>query len=332
MREAQRIAGLGIHILDLSTGAWTASDILREILGVGPEDDLSFERWRDLIHPEDREIVDACFSDKALRKGQQFEVEHRIIRQADRAVRWVHGRGRVERDENGNPVKLRGIIQDITERKQAEAALRESKELLQLFIEHAPAALAMFDREMRYLAVSRRWLDIHSLHGREMIGRSHYEIFPGLPESWIEEHRRALAGEIIVPGEASMPREDGSLLWVRRKIRPWFTADGAVGGIILFSEDITERIQAEAALRESKDLLQLFVEHAPVALAMFDRDMRYLAVSRRWASDHSIAENEIIGAFALRGEPGDPGALERDTPPRPRRRDAKCGRRPVSTG
>ncbi|MGB7743070.1 MAG: PAS domain S-box protein [Terracidiphilus sp.] len=295
LREAQRMAGLGIHIQDLSTGIWSASDILREILGVGPHEDLSSEKWRALVHPEDRDIVDACFTEEALQKGQQFDVEHRIIRPSDGAVRWIHGRGRVELDKTGNPAKLRGIVQDITRSKEADAELRENKELLQLFIEHAPVALAMVDLEMRYIAVSQRWTEMHGLAGRELVGHSHYETLPNVPDAWKNEHRRALAGETVQAGEGTLRRSDGSLRWVRRELRPWFTGDGKIGGIILFSEDITERKLAEIGVRESKDLLQLFIGHVPVALAMFDREMRYLAVSQRWAEDHSIDKTEILG-------------------------------------
>ncbi|MGB7265110.1 MAG: PAS domain S-box protein, partial [Terracidiphilus sp.] len=221
--------------------------------------------------------------------------EYRIVRHPDGAVRWVHTRGRLERNSEGKPLALRGTVQDITERKQAEATLRESRELLRLFVEHAPVALAMLDRTMHYLAVSRRWKEIHELGGREMIGHSHYDFFPSLSEGWKDAHGRALAGEIIEPGEVSLERADGNLQWLQREIRPWYAGDGQVGGIIIFSEDITERKVVDAALRESRERLQLFVEHAPVALAMFDREMRYMAVSRRWAEDHSVDGQAIIG-------------------------------------
>ena len=295
LREAQRIAGLGIHTQDLSTGAWSASDILREILGVGPDYNLSSANWMGLVHPEDRAALEARFTGEALSKRPQFEIEHRIIRDADQAVRWVRAVGKVDFDSLGGPAKLRGTIQDITESKHVEAALRESKEMLRLFIEHAPVALAMYDREMRYLAASHRWIKENGVAEQEIIGRCHYEIVPDIPERWKQVHRRGLAGESLRNDEDRFERADGSVVWIRWEVLPWRTADGAVGGIILFTEDITEWKRAQIELVRSRELLQLFVDHAPAALAMFDREMRYLAVSRLWAEDHSVDVREIVG-------------------------------------
>jgi len=291
LREAQRIAGLGIHTQDLSTGAWSASDILREILGAGPDYDLSFPNWMKLVHPEDRSAVEAFFARGALSERPHFEIEHRIIRKSDHAVRWVRAVGKIDRDALGSSAKLRGTIQDITDVKQVEAALRESKELLRMFIEHAPAALAMLDREMRYLAVSRRWLEMHSLGDVEIIGRSHYDIFSRTPKSWREEHRRCLAGETVKMSERELTRADGSVQWLRREIHPWRAGDGSVGGIVIFSEDITERRLAEERMR----LAATVFTGAREGITITDPKGRILEVNDAFTRITGYTREEVLG-------------------------------------
>ena len=295
LREAQKIAGIGSYVLDIPTNTWRVSPQLDVLLGIDAGYGRALEGLLPLIHPDDRATIANRLKGYLAGERKSFDREYRIVRQTDGAVRWVHTRGRLEMDASGKPLTLRGTVQDITERKQAGAALRESEELLQLFIEHAPAALAMFDREMRYVAVSRRWLEEYSLAGREIIGHSHYEIVPDIPERWKEAHRRGLAGESLRAEEDRFDRADGTVQWIRWEVIPWRTADGPVGGIILFAEDVTGRKQAETELRESKELLQLFIGHAPAALAMLDREMRYLAVSRRWLEMHSLIDVEVLG-------------------------------------
>ncbi len=137
---------------------------------------------------------------------------------------------------------------DISARREIEQALRESEERLQFFIHYAPASLAMFDRDMRYIAVSRRWKDDYQLGDRDIVGLSHYEVFPDIPERWKAIHRRALAGEVIRSDEDGFEREDGNTQWLRWEVRPWHVADGGVGGVVVFSEDITQHKLAEESL------------------------------------------------------------------------------------
>ncbi|BAZ28622.1 multi-sensor hybrid histidine kinase [Cylindrospermum sp. NIES-4074] len=140
---------------------------------------------------------------------------------------------------------------ELTERKQAELALQENEQKLQLFIKYSPASIVMFDSQMRYIAASQRWIDEFRLTSTEsVIGRSHYELFPNLPEPLKQSHQRGLAGFIEKCDEDLFVHSNGLQQWFRWEVRPWYRINGDIGGIILFSEDITERKQAQIALQQ----------------------------------------------------------------------------------
>ena len=139
----------------------------------------------------------------------------------------------------------------VTDEKSNES-LRESAEYFRLFVEQAPAGIAMFDHTMRYLATSARWRSDFGLDETNLVGRSHYEVFPDIPERWKDVHRRALAGESLREEQDPFLRADGRVQWARWEVRPWRYANGIIGGILIFSEDVTGRVEMEQALRESR--------------------------------------------------------------------------------
>ena len=146
--------------------------------------------------------------------------------------------------------------------EERTAALRTSEQRLSLFIERAPAAIAMFDTDMRYLAVSRRYLEDYGLVGtrlEQVLGRSHYEVMPGVPDRWREIHRRVLAGETLSAEDDVLDLGHGRTDWLRWELAPWFQGDGEVGGVVLFSELVTARREAELVLSRSKAELEQLV-------------------------------------------------------------------------
>jgi PAS domain S-box-containing protein len=167
--------------------------------------------------------------------------------------------------------------------RQADAALRQSEELLRLFVHYAPAAIAMFDLEMRYIVVSQRFLDDYRITC-DVLGRTHYEVFPEIPERWRVLHQRALAGEVLRAEEDPFPRADGKLDWVRWEIRPWHADDGQIGGIILFTEDITQRKRAEDALSESERRFRQTLDNLNMVAVALDREGRLT-----YCNDHFLA-------------------------------------------
>lgn len=141
--------------------------------------------------------------------------------------------------------------------REYSRALKESRDRLSLFIEHAPAAIAMLDTGMRYLAASRRWLSDYGLDRRDITGLNYYEVFPELPGHWKEVHLRCLKGASEKREAEPFLRADGKTDWISWEIIPWKKHDGAIGGILLFSEIVTARKRMEEDLRRSQKIESL---------------------------------------------------------------------------
>ena len=297
---------------------WKVSPELDALLGIEAEYTRAYEGLWPLIHPDDRATMAERLKGYFLGERSSFDSEYRIVRHTDGAVRWLHTRGRLEHDDQGRPLALRGTLQDITERKLADIALRENRELLRLFVEYAPAGLAMFDREMRYVAASRRWLEDNSLVGQEIIGRSNYEVEPNLPENIKEWQRRAMTGEVIPPSEVCWQHADGGQNWVREEMRPWRTGSGEIGGIIVVVEDITERKQAEAAIIESRAKLEAALASMTDAVFISDTAGRLLEFNEAFARFHKFKNKAECGTtieesrkfVELLGAGGEPEPIE----------------------
>lgn len=153
-----------------------------------------------------------------------------------------------------HPGKIMGALIVIYARK-SEQELGLCLGDLQQFIKTAPIAIALFDKNMRYLATSQRWIDDYRLGSDHLEGRSHYEVFPEIPNHWKVAHQQALSGAILRDEELFL-RQDGSMHWLSWVIQPWYESRNSIGGIAILSEDITDRKQLE---QENQELLEQLV-------------------------------------------------------------------------
>ena len=212
--------------------------------------------------------------------------------------------------DSGEIAYICRISLDITESRLAAIALKESEERVRMFIEHAPAALAMFDLEMRYLAVSRRWISDYGLEGREVIGASHYDIFPEIPKHWKSAHRRGMKGEVVAAREDRFEMEDGSARWLNWEVRPWYMATGEIGGIAIFTEDVTERKEIEIRLEQGEALYRSLFENMMNGFAycrmLFEDgqpvDFIYLNVNKAFESQTGL--HDVVGKRVSEVIPG----------------------------
>ncbi len=215
--------------------------------------------WFPQVHPEDRERWRQAWH-RAQAQGAELQLELRL-RRYDGGYHWMETRAVPLRDEAGRIRKWFGTHTDIASPQAMRGALRQSYEQLRLLIEQAPVSIAMFDREMRYLAASQRWKADYDRAEQNIIGRSHYEVFPDLPERWKAVHQKALAGELLKQDEDEWQRADGHRMWLRWAVHPWRDAYGAIGGIIISTADITPYKQSEAELEKSLEQVRSLATH-----------------------------------------------------------------------
>jgi PAS domain S-box-containing protein len=141
------------------------------------------------------------------------------------------------------------------------AELSATRHQMSNLIRHMPLSIAMFDTNMRYIAVNNLWMSAYGLGDRDILGLTHYEVFPEIGEDWKAIHRRCLAGDVDRNELVAFPRADGSLDWIRWEVRPWYKEDDSVGGLVMYTEVITERkLMADARAKAEAERERLIQE------------------------------------------------------------------------
>jgi PAS domain S-box-containing protein len=184
--------------------------------------------------------------------------------------------------------------EESAELSRTRQALAANETLLHQFVQNTPAAVAMFDTQMRCLQASDRWLIDYGLAGRDIVGLSCHEMFPGLPDRWKEVYHHVLQGAIEQCERDPIPRADGSVEWVQWEARPWRQPDGTIGGLILFTQFITERIHIEEALRLSQDKFRSAMQNSPIGMAVVGPDGRWLEVNPALCKITGYTRGELL--------------------------------------
>ena len=190
---------------------------------------------------------------KVKEKKGIYKSQFRVQNKAGKWV-WVQDRGKYLQDlKNNSSTSIVGSRKDITNQIEEKENLEKAFELNRLFVDQAPTAIAMFNKNMEYLAASREWYLDYNITIPSVIGKSHYEIFPEIGAEWKGHHQACLKGHIQKADEEKFVREDGSVQWLTYEVKPWYESEDSIGGLIMYTADIT-------SIKESEDQIQTLLD------------------------------------------------------------------------
>jgi PAS domain S-box-containing protein len=294
LKEAQRIANIGYWERDFPANRITWSEETCRIFGLPPHDnDFSQEKLQELIHPDDRQLQSQALADALQGKGL-YDVEYRIVRPGGE-LRFVHARDEIEYDKSGKIIRMFGTVQDITERKRVEEAMRESEKKFSKLFQSSPIAISLSTvNEGRYLDVNEEFLRMVQRSREEVVGHTAVEI--GI---WVDSEQRA--ANIARIQELGVGRN--AELEIRGQFGQithilWSAETLVIGGVSCLlgsSLDITERKRAEKLLSAQAQEIKAIVENSPDIIVRFDRDLRRTYVNPAFIKASGLPRDALLG-------------------------------------
>ena len=296
LKEAQLIGALGSYVLDIPRGMWTSSEALDEFFGIGKDYVRDVAGWAALIHPEDQAMMTSYFTGEVLGKRQAFDKEYRIVRQTDGTVHWVHGMGRLEFDAQNQPLKMRGIIKDITDRKQAEQAMAANELRFRTFFEANGSVMLLFEPPCGAIVDANRAASTFYGYSKEQL--------IGMPMSQINTRPRE---EIALECQQAR-REERSFFNLHHRLASGEEREVGVysspvevdGRGVLFSivHDLTEQKQAERALAAREARFRTFFEENGSVMYMVDPETCEIVDANRAACEfYGYPREQFVGMF-----------------------------------
>ena len=275
LAESQRIAHVGSWEHNLTTGQVFWSDELFRLFGLDPKTDPGdFNMFFDMIHPNDQPVLKKAI-EESVSTGVPFDVDYRFIRK-DGKMRILHAQAELIHDSTGTQMILSGTGQDITDRKQAETALKVSNAKLQSLIRALPDSVFFKDTNRRYLMVNRVFEEMMGAGQEAFIGKADEDFMPpDLAEGCRKSDEVLMKSGRPVNVEDTIIGNDGKLIYLDSVKAPIYDSQGVLQGIVGVSRDVTERKQAEEKIRESEKFIRNILDTVDEGFIVIDQRFSY---------------------------------------------------------
>ncbi len=253
LRQSQRVARIGYYILDVRSGKWTSSEMLDEIFGIDQDYIRDVDGWNHLVHPDFQLEMVNYFTNEVIGERKSFDKEYKIINKKINKVLWVHGLGTLEFDETGNPIRMFGTIQDITERKEAAEALTESEEKYRKFFEEDLTGDFTSTLDGKLLLCNSAYAKILGFDSADEMMSVSTKTFYKNPEDRVKVIEAIREKKKLENYEITLLTKDGKEVIAIENIYGEFDSNGELVLLKGYLFDITAIRRAEEALRESEE-------------------------------------------------------------------------------
>lgn len=280
---------LGTWEWNISTENIKISSSWANMLGYSLDDlqPINIHTWTSLAHPDDVAVCEKKIQECFEKKLDSYDIECRMRHKNGDWI-WTLNHGRIiNRTQKGDPLILFGTSVNITKSKKVFESNKS-------FIEQTPTAIAMFDTELNYIACSEKWIVEYGLRGKEIVGVCHYDIFPEISEDWKKTHQRCLQGSIEENEAEPFLRQDGTVQWIKWLVKPWYSDSKTIGGLIMFTEDITDRKKTEEAFRISEEAFRGNFENAAIGMALLNEKGKWIKVNQSLCNIIGYTEQELM--------------------------------------
>ncbi len=275
LNRTQKIANVGSWEIDLLSDELTWSEQTYRIFGVTIGSPMNYDKFLDLVHPDDRDFVDKKWNE-AL-NGEEYDIEHRIV--CDGETKWVREKADIKFDDEGEPEKIIGSVQDITEWKKKEKEIVESKEKYQdlskkfeSLFEGIPDAATFVDEDGIIREVNQKACEHLECNREDLVGMplEDQPFYSGEDrDRFLERVEKVFEGEKIPPTSYELKTAEGSKRHVEVN-NSIIRENGEFKGLIIVGRDITERKRAEKKLRKSEEKYRQITENANVLISFID--------------------------------------------------------------
>jgi PAS domain S-box-containing protein len=251
-KESQRVAFIGSYYADFIAGIWESSEVLDAIFGIDLNYVRSIQGWLDIIHPDDRDLMDRYLMEEVIGNKKPFSMDYRIIRRNDGETRWVNGQGLAEFDIDGNMLSLIGTIQDVTDKKYLEQSLGESEDRLRNYVAFSPHGVFVTDENGRFIDANPAASHITGYTKEELLTMNIPDLLPLESLEWGYRTFNTLLETGRSSGEAAHRKKNGEIGYCSLE-----AVKLSSSGYMAIITDITDRKRAEDELNSTSQRLYL---------------------------------------------------------------------------